>query len=403
MNYQETLAHLFSQLPMYQRIGGAAYKADLSTTQQLMEALGHPEQSGVKFIHVAGTNGKGSVSHLIASVLQQAGYKTGLFTSPHLKDFRERIRINGMPISENEVVNFVAQHSTLFATLQPSFFEMTAALALLHFKKENAAFAVIETGMGGRLDSTNVIIPKVSVITNIGLDHTQFLGSSIDAIAREKAGIIKDGTPVVCGQMHPDALRAIREVAKNRSALLTEAPAQSEFTSDLKGVYQQQNIATAVTTLRLLQKSNEINDQHLYHGLNNVVANTHLQGRWQQLSTQPLSICDVGHNEDGVRMVVEQIGQTPHRKLHMVWGMTSDKDIEAILNLLPRTATYYFCAAKIPRALDAETLAEKAAALSLQGKAYISVADAVETARNNAHPEDLVFIGGSVFVVAEVI
>lgn len=404
MNYQETLEFLFSQLPMYQRIGAAAYKADLSTTWKLMQALDHPERAPVKFIHVAGTNGKGSVSHMIASVLQEASYKTGLFTSPHLKDFRERIRINGTPIPEEEVVNFVNRYSALFDSIKPSFFEMTSAMALCHFRNEQVDFAVLETGMGGRLDSTNVVIPAVSVITNIGLDHTQFLGSTIQEIAREKAGIIKNDIPVVTGKMNPDALSVIREIAESKNAPLSEAVETTNYETDLKGNYQHENVATATTALQILRENfASIKTENIISGLKQVVANTGLLGRWQTLAEHPLTICDVGHNEDGIRHVVHQIQQIPHRRLHIVWGMTGDKNISSILSLLPRNASYYFCAAQIPRALNVAELAQKASEAGLSGVAYSSVNQALEAARNAAHEDDLIFVGGSVFVVAEVV
>ncbi len=406
MNYRETLDFLFSQLPMYQRIGAAAYKADLNTTWKLMEAVGNPQKGNMKYIHVAGTNGKGSVSHMIASVLQEAGYKTGLFTSPHLKDFRERIRVYGAPISEQEVIDFVEVHSDVFKNIQPSFFEMTAALALLHFRKHNVDFAILETGMGGRLDSTNVVNPVLSVITNIGMDHNQFLGNTIQEIAGEKAGIIKSGKPVIAGKMRPEALEVIKAKAQTLKAPLhlTDVSLSSSFSTDLKGIYQQENIATAITAISVLQKLNfPIDELHIESGLRNVIRNTHLQGRWQTLSDSPKTICDVGHNADGMRMVVDQLHATPHKHLHFVLGMTADKDLTEVLALLPKNATYYFCAANIPRALNAEKLKELAATEDLTGLTYSSVEGAYHAAKAAAEPEDLIFIGGSVFVVAEVI
>lgn len=405
MNYQETLDYLFSQLPMYQRIGAAAYKADLNTTWQLLEALGNPQNHPARYIHVAGTNGKGSVSHMIASVLQEAGFKTGLFTSPHLKDFRERIKINGQMISEDDVISFVNHHQSAFEKVEPSFFEMTAALAFTYFKNQNADFVVLETGMGGRLDSTNVISPEISVITNIGLDHTRFLGDTITAIAGEKAGIIKAHRPVVAGTMLPQALQVIREKAKILNAPLFNASHfKHPFTTDLKGIYQKENLQTAVAAIRQLQSAGHtIDEQTISRGLLHVVKNTGLLGRWQTLSTDPLVICDVGHNTDGLRYVVEQITSTPHKQLHMVLGMANDKAVDELLVLLPQNARYYFCAAKIPRAFIASELHRLAEQAGLNGLPFPSVADAFKAACDAAKNDDLVFVGGSVFVVAEVL
>ena len=406
MNYRETLDFLFSQLPMYQRIGAAAYKADLDTTWKLLEVLGNPQNTSTKFIHVAGTNGKGSVSHMIASVLQEAGFTTGLFTSPHLKDFRERIRINGISISEEEVIDFVEENESVFEEIKPSFFEMTAALALLCFKKRQTDFAILETGMGGRLDSTNVVIPEVSVITNIGLDHTRFLGNSIEEIAAEKAGIIKSGRPVVAGKMRREALEVIERRAQEMEAAFhtSENVQEQEFTTDLKGIYQKENVGTAVTVLKVLRKQGfHIADEHIVSGLQNVVRNTHLRGRWQVLRTAPTTICDVGHNLDGMTMVVQQLKATPHNHLHFVIGMVDDKDLSEILGILPENATYYFCAADIPRALSPHKLQSAALSKGLNGKTYPSVGSAFSTAISAAGPKDLVFVGGSVFVVAEVL
>lgn len=405
MTYQETLDYLFSQLPMYQRIGAAAYKADLNTTWQLLDALGNPQNHPAKYIHVAGTNGKGSVSHMIASVLQEAGFKTGLFTSPHLKDFRERIKVNGQMIDETEVVAFVERNSEVFEAINPSFFEMSAALAFEHFKNQNTEFVVLETGMGGRLDSTNVITPEVSVITNIGLDHTQFLGNTIAAIAGEKAGIIKPHRSVVAGKMLPEALQVIREKAsKVEAPLLLASDFPHTFTTDLKGYYQKENLQTAVAVIRQLQSAGHaIDEEAIIGGLNHVVENTGLLGRWQSLSTNPLVICDVGHNTDGLRHVVEQIKATPHQQLHFVLGMVNDKDLNDALALLPKYARYYFCAAKIPRALDAMELQQQAAKAGLVGNTHPSVIAAFNAARSAGQIDDLVFVGGSVFVVAEVL
>lgn len=403
MTYQATLDFLFSQLPMYQRIGAAAYKADLDTTWKLLEALGNPQNGSVKFIHVAGTNGKGSVCHMLASVLQEAGYKTGLFTSPHLKDFRERIRINGEMISKESVVAFVENNRGDFKKIQPSFFEMSAALAFHCFKDANVDIAVLETGMGGRLDSTNVVVPEVSVITNIGLDHTQFLGNTIAAIAGEKAGIIKPERPVVAGPMLPEALSVIREAASSRCSPLSEAKVEQPAPkTDLTGSYQPENVATAIATIGvLIERGFKISDFHIERGLASVVRNTGLLGRWQTLATDPLTICDVGHNVDGMKHVVRQIESTPHQQLHFVLGMVGDKNIDEVLQLLPRDAEYYFCAASIPRAMDAQKLRETGLQQGLKGETYISVPEALQAATAAAKQNDLVFVGGSIFVVAE--
>lgn len=406
MNYRETLDFLFSQLPMYQRIGAAAYKADLETTWKLLDVLGNPQNTSTKFIHVAGTNGKGSVSHMIASVLQEAGFTTGLFTSPHLKDFRERIRINGISISEEEVIDFVQVNESVFAEIKPSFFEMTAALALLHFQKHSVDYAILETGMGGRLDSTNVVIPEVSVITNIGLDHTRFLGNTIEEIAGEKAGIIKTGKPVVAGKTRREALEVIQRRAREMQAPFhsSEGLLKADYKTDLLGIYQKENVTTAVTALKVLREQGfDISDQYITNGLQKVVQNTNLQGRWQVLRTTPTTICDVGHNLDGMTMVVQQLKATPHNHLHFVIGMADDKDLSEILGILPENATYYFCAADIPRALSPHKLQSAALPNGLNGKTYNSVNSAYSTAISAAGPNDLVFVGGSVFVVAEVL
>ena len=407
MIYADTLNYLFSQLPMYQRIGAAAYKADLSTTFQLLNALGNPEKSSVRFIHIAGTNGKGSVSHMIASVLQEAGFKTGLFTSPHLRDFRERIRINGTPINEETVMNFVAENNRHFEAVQPSFFEMTAALAFQVFKDEKVDFAVLETGMGGRLDSTNVITPLVSVITNIGMDHSQFLGNTIEAIAAEKAGIIKPGVPVVAGNMRPQALEVIKSKAQEQNSPLTLAPTHlsENIKTDLKGDWQQENHRTAWAALNLLSEEfPEITAETLMKGLGQVAKNTGIRGRWEWLSQTPRVVCDVAHNEDGLRFVTAEISKEKYRKLLIVLGVVNDKDLAKALPLFPKEATYFFCAAQIPRAKKADELAAEAAAFGLKGEVYPSVQSALQAAKNLAHPvEDLIFVGGSFFTVAEVI
>lgn len=403
MNYPETLDYLFGQLPMYQRIGNAAYKANLDNTYRLSEILNHPEKQ-FKSVHIAGTNGKGSTSHMLASVLQEAGYKVGLYTSPHLKDFRERIKINGAMISENEVIDFVEEYKNEFEKIQLSFFEWTVGLAFHYFANQKVDIAIIETGLGGRLDSTNIVTPEVAVITNISMDHTQFLGDTLAKIAAEKAGIIKSTIPVIIGETQPEIKYVFTEKANQLNATIQFADKLSlkEYESDLKGVYQQQNKKTVLATIQVLQKLGwNIAESHIINGLQNVVNNTGLMGRWQMLNKQPLTICDTGHNEAGIKLILAQINQQSFEKLHFVLGVVNDKDITNILQLLPKNATYYFCQAKIPRALDVNILAEKATAVGLSGTTFPSVAAAYKAAQKNVTTQDLIFIGGSTFVVAE--
>lgn len=430
MTYQQTLDYLFSQLPMFHRVGAAAYKADLNNTLALCKMLGNPEKD-FKSIHIAGTNGKGSTSHFLASVLQESGYKTGLFTSPHLKDFRERIKVNGRMIKKSEVTAFVTQHRDDFNTIQPSFFEWTFALAAWYFAKEKVDNAVIETGMGGRLDSTNVIKPLISVITNIGFDHTQFLGTTLPEIAAEKAGIIKPGIPVVIGETQTETTPVFVEFSRKQKAELTFADQQimrvssgytkhrpplldAQFhsvngeiytlTSPLSGKYQLKNLATVISTLEKLQQTGmQIQKEHIISGIRNVVKNTGLMGRWQTISRNPLTIVDIGHNPDGILEVLEQIKITPHHKLHFVIGVVNDKDVRAMLAKLPKDAYYYFCKADIPRGLDASELAQKAKEFNLHGNVYLSVKKALTSAQELAGLHDLVLVGGSAFVVAEVV
>lgn len=431
MTYRQTLDYLFSQLPMFHRIGAAAYKADLDATRALCKILGNPQQD-FSSIHIAGTNGKGSTSHFLASVLQEAGYKTGLFTSPHLRDFRERIKVNGRMISKSEVTSFVMQHREEFNAVQPSFFEWTFALAAWYFAKAKVDIAVIETGMGGRLDSTNLVNPVITVITNIGLDHTQFLGSTLAEIAVEKAGIIKTGIPVVIGETHPEtkpiftrsAARCMAEITfadqdiRINQAVLTKQKQpllRAEFISSpsgqnyklatpLSGKYQLKNLATVICTLEKIQQTGmKIQPENIIAGIRKVIKNTGLMGRWQTISRNPLTIADIGHNPDGMREVLEQVALTPHRRLHFVFGVVNDKDVRTILEMLPRDASYYFCKADIPRGLDASELAEIAGELSLIGKTYCSVKEALISAQQAAGADDLVLVGGSTFVVAEVV
>ena len=405
MTYAETLAYLFARLPMFQRIGKAAYKADLSNTHALMDLTGHPER-GLRCVHVAGTNGKGSTSHLMASVLQEAGYKVGLHTSPHLKDFRERFRINGKVITEEEVVRFVEEHRAGFEPIQASFFEWGVALALWWFREQQVDIAVIETGMGGRLDSTNVIMPDVSVITNIGWDHMDFLGQTLEAIAGEKAGIIKPGVPVVVGE----AEGAVAEVFRSRAAALgasitfVDQHGPLPFPSALHGEHQERNARTALATIeRLHEQGWNISDANIRDGFSHIVRNTDLLGRWQVLADAPLTIADVAHNVDGIRVVNRMLEHQSYERLHIVLGMVNDKDLSRVLAALPRNATYYFCKADIPRGLDAVQLLNQASAHQLEGQAFGSVAAAFEAARSLASPLDLILVTGSVFVVAELV
>lgn len=408
MTYTETLEWMFAQLPMYQKIGGAAYKKDLQATLKLMDYLNHPE-NGFKSIHIAGTNGKGSVSHMLASVFQEAGYKTGLYTSPHLKDFRERVKINGKMISENAVTNFINSHASFLHANQLSFFEMTVGMAFEYFRNEKVDIAIIETGMGGRLDSTNVIKPEVSVITNIGLDHTQFLGNSRSEIAAEKAGIIKYKKPVVIGEKNEETLPVFIKIAQEKEATLIIAEDDESFQKeevilDLKGDYQQKNLKTVLSTIKVLQDSNwKLNQADILTGLANVVKNTGLSGRWQELQNNPKVICDTGHNKEGILWVVNQLKKEKYRKLHIVLGVVSDKDLNQILPLFPKDAIYYFCKPDIPRGMPAELLEKSARSFLLEGKSYESVQVAYQTALKQADAEDLIFVGGSTFVVAEVV
>ena len=390
---------------MYQRVGQSAYKADLAATIKLANYLDNPEKS-FKSVHVAGTNGKGSTSHMLASVFQEAGYKTGLYTSPHLKDFRERIKINGEMISQQYVSSFVEKHKTFFVSNQLSFFEMTVGLAFDYFRSEKVDIAIIEVGMGGRLDGTNIITPEVSVITNIGLDHTQFLGNTLEKVAFEKAGIIKTAVPASIGETLPETKRVFEEIAseKNAPIVFAETCDATSYTSDLKGFYQQKNIRTVISTLRILQKKGwNISEENIQKGLMNTVRNTGLMGRWQLLKNNPKVICDTAHNKEGLQLVMEQLASEDFQKLHIVLGVVSDKDLASVLPLFPKNAAYYFCKPNIPRGLEASLLLTKARGFGLLGEEYISVSKAYKAALKRALPSDLVFVGGSTFVVAEVV
>jgi dihydrofolate synthase/folylpolyglutamate synthase len=405
VDYEQTLAYLYARLPMYSRIGKAAYKADLSNTHALMDALGHPEH-GLKCVHIAGTNGKGSVAHMLASVLQEAGYRTGLHTSPHLKDFRERFKVNGGMVPREAVTAFVEDHRAAFEPIDASFFEWGVALAFDHFRTQRVDIAVIETGLGGRLDSTNVVLPEVSVITNIGWDHADLLGDSLEKIAAEKAGIIKHQVPVVIGEAVGSIADVFRKKAKEMDAPIqfTDQQAPLSYSLDLAGPHQERNARTAVAALRILQERGwAITEEQIARGLANVRKNTGFAGRWQTIGTDPLTIVDVGHNEDGLRIVQDMLARTPHEKLHIVLGTVNDKDLSRMLSQLPRKAAYYFCKADIPRGLEAEKLAHLAENAGLHGTVHKSVATALASARAEAGPKDLVLVSGSIFTVAEVL
>ncbi|MEA3505454.1 MAG: folylpolyglutamate synthase/dihydrofolate synthase family protein [Bacteroidota bacterium] len=428
MNYEETLKYMFSQLPMFQRIGRPAFKPDLGNSWKLMDLLDKP-QNRFKTIHIAGTNGKGSTAHFITSVLQEHGYKVGLYTSPHLKDFRERIRINGEMVSKEYVIRFMENYKQRFSDIGLSFFEMTVGMAFKYFADEKVDIAVIETGMGGRLDSTNVITPLLSVITNISFDHTQFLGETLSKIAFEKAGIIKTDIPVIVGEKHPDTNSVFeKQCAKENSKLIyaTDSISYSKSSKDkhflciedisinnkksfdkisspLTGNYQKKNIVTALASLEELKEILSLKKEKIESGFKNIIKNTQITGRWQVLNEIPLTICDTGHNLDGIQYIINQIDEIEYKTLHFVLGMVNDKNIDTILNLLPKDATYYFCKADIPRGLEVKKLIEQAQQFGLKGSAYPSIKEAFETAKQNADNKDLVFVGGSTFTVAEVL
>ena len=402
MTYQETIQYLYAQLPMFQRVGQAAYKADLSNITRICNLLGNP-QNQFKSIHVAGTNGKGSVTHMLASVLQEAGYKVGIYCSPHLVDFRERVKVNGQMISKQEVIDFVAQCKDLFDEIQPSFFEYTTALAFQCFAQQKVDVAVVEVGLGGRLDSTNVITPELSVITNIGLDHTNILGDTIGKIAVEKAGIIKIGIPVLIGEKQLETEKVFEEIASKNSSKLSYAKSV-DILCDLNGIYQKKNIATAFSAIQLLKEQGwKIEDKAVEDGFLKVAKNTAFMGRWQVLGSNPMIVCDTGHNKEGVEYVVQQLAQEKYEQLHIVWGAVKDKDQSKVLELLPKNAIYYFCAPNLERAMSATELKDIAQQKSLRGQSYSSVNDAFLEAKKAANAADFVFVGGSTFVVAEVL
>lgn len=429
MNYQETLDYLYSYLPMFQRIGAAAYKADIYNTVELMKALGNPEKK-FKSIHVAGTNGKGSSSHLIASILREKGLKVGLHTSPHLKDFRERIKIDNKMCDEEFVINFVENNKELIERIKPSFFETAVAMAFTYFAQENVDIAIIEVGMGGRLDSTNVINPLACLITNISFDHTQFLGNSLEAIAQEKAGIIKQNTPVVISQTQKETQNVFSAKANEKNSPICFADSYlscenvnhsqgllkmdiykngveriKNLQSSLSGYYQQKNILGVVALIDTLNQYHNFNisDEEIKQGIENLSSNFPIAGRWQTLCNKPLTICDTGHNEDGLKYVIEQIKNTPHEKLRFVLAMVNDKDVNKVLSMLDKDAEYYLSQAKIPRALPVDELAEKAQQAGLSFTKYATISQALAQAQQDSKENDLVFVGGSTFTVAEVV
>ncbi len=428
MTYSQTLDYLFSRLPMYQRVGAAAYKANLNNTISICNALGNP-QNKLQCIHVAGTNGKGSTSHMIAAVLQKAGYKVGLYTSPHLLDFRERIKINGKMISKEYITEFVEKHKETFEKTEPSFFEWTVGLAFDYFANAEVDVAVIEVGLGGRLDSTNVITPLVSVITNIGMDHTNLLGDTLQKIAGEKAGIIKARKPVVISQYQPQISQIFTDKAKELKTSIQFASKEykvlgnkkennfltvklldkktnetASYQLDLTGTYQVKNLIGVVAALKIITENGFIiNEDDIQKGLSNVVKLTGLFGRWQIVSEKPLVICDAGHNEDGIKEVLHNLSLYQYKQLHFVLGVVNDKDISSILNLLPKEAVYYFTKASVPRALPETELKLKAEEIGLKGDSYSTVKEALHSAKEKAKANDLIFIGGSTFVVADVL
>ncbi len=428
MNYAETVDYLFTKLPMYSRIGAAAYRNNLDNTWQLAEFVGNPERR-FKSVHIAGTNGKGSTSHMLAAIFQQAGYKTGLYTSPHLKDFRERIRVNGEFITESAVIDFVQRVAPLAEKIDPSFFEMTVVMAFDYFAREQVDIAIVEVGLGGRLDSTNIITPELSIITNISYDHMNLLGDTLAKIAFEKAGIIKPRVPVVIGETNPETApifeqRAHEEQAPIRFAdkhhylsdwkyqrhyLIAEvstsplADDKQYYTLDLSGIYQTKNLVTVLEAVHALKnKGWIIEQQHVERALKQVKKLTGLHGRWEIIHEKPDIVLDVAHNEDGIRQLLRQIEVTDHEELHIVLGMVNDKDISRVLALLPAQARYYFTRARIPRALSENELAARAGAAGLKGQSYPTVAEALAAAKNHARPKDLILVCGSIFVVAEV-
>lgn len=423
MTYEQTTEYLFNCAPLFQQVGSSAYKEGLDNTRLLDEHFGHPHRN-YRTIHVAGTNGKGSTSHTLAAILQTAGYKVGLYTSPHLIDFRERIRINGIPASKQFVVDFVERERSFFEPLHPSFFELTTAMAFLYFAQEKVDVAIIEVGLGGRLDCTNIIAPDACVITNISPDHTQFLGSTLTQIAGEKAGIIKKGTPVIIGETTPETKAVFAEkaaaecapiiFAEERAELIDAQPHNSgirystksygTIDAELGGSYQIKNTNTILTVLDTLkEKGYSIGTQDIHKGFANVTATTGLMGRWQKIGNNPTVVCDAGHNIGGISYIVEQLSQQKCDTLRIVFGMVNDKDISSVLAMMPKEATYYFTQASVKRALPSQELAALAAEYGLGGNCYPTVAEALEAARKEAAPGDFIFVGGSCFIVADLL
>ncbi|MFZ9661858.1 MAG: bifunctional folylpolyglutamate synthase/dihydrofolate synthase [Chitinophagaceae bacterium] len=427
MNYQESINLLYSKLPMFSRLGASAYKKDLHNTLELCNRLQNPQHK-IKTIHIAGTNGKGSVSHMLASILTAAGYKTGLYTSPHLHDFRERIKVNGVMISKEYVIEFTKRTHQWFDEIEPSFFELTVAMAFSYFEEQQVDIAVIETGLGGRLDSTNVIIPELSIITNIGWDHMNILGNTLEKIAFEKAGIIKRNVPVVIGQTqsHSDTLFKSIAVEKNVAIQFADqsntiknhqwlngklmitvqnisTASQENYTLDLPGIYQLKNVLTALESVNVLKTLGwKINEEHKKSGLSSVVSSTGLHGRWEIIHNEPMVVLDVAHNEDGIKMIKHQLENISFEKLHIIFGMVNDKDSDKVLSLLPKEAQYYFTKANIPRAMDQNELHKKATAYQLQGNSYENINAAIKETMFKAKKEDLILVCGSVFLIGEV-
>lgn len=427
MNYQDTIAYLFSRLPMFSRIGAAAFKKDLTNTITLCEYLGNPHQE-FKSIHVAGTNGKGSVSHMLAAILQTAGYKTGLYTSPHLKDFRERIKVDGEMISEDFVIAFTEKIRPLIEEIEPSFFEITVAMGFHYFAQKKVDIAVIEVGLGGRFDSTNIITPELSVITNIGWDHMNILGDSLEKIAFEKAGIIKKNIPVVIGETLPITKPVFEKIATEKKAKIYSAtlnrnvvgwewqkhelivevaePGKTDhkkYQLDLPGIYQSKNLLTVLEACSVLKDLRyDIDENDIRNGLQKTKKLTGLHGRWEIIHERPTIVLDVGHNDDGIKQIVQQLELTTHHELHIILGMVRDKEIDKVLSLLPRSAIYYFTQAQIPRALPANILQSKAKSQGLNGASFHDVNTAIKEAKAKAHKDDLILVCGSVFLVGEV-
>ena len=424
MTYQETIDYLFNSTPLFQNVGKDAYKEGLENTHLLDEHFGHPHRQ-FKTIHVAGTNGKGSCSHTLAAILQSAGYKVGLYTSPHLVDFRERIRINGTPVSEAYVIDFVEDHRSFFEPLHPSFFELTTAMAFNYFAEQQVDVAVIEVGLGGRLDCTNIIRPDLCVITNISFDHVQFLGDTLAKIASEKAGIIKEGIPVVIGETTPETKPVFAEKAIQVNAPIHFAEEEqfllessineqgkriyqtkeyADLEGELGGLCQIKNTNTLLSAIRILQDIGyNINDAHVREGFAHVCSLTGLMGRWQKILETPVAYCDTGHNKAGIQYIVEQLSRQTYRQLHIVMGMVNDKDISGVLAMLPKDAIYYFTKASVSRALNENEVKRLAGEAGLEGNTYPSVKDAFEAAQASAYPDDFIFVGGSTFIVADLL